>query len=117
MRIFNRRPKGKARGQAEEENHCDGSQDDYRYGFGGGGRRDVPDLAGPRAKLLGEFAARTSVKCVGGNSCKGQSSCKSASNGCMGQNSCKGKGWVTSTSAEVCTEEGGKPEKTPTKAM
>jgi hypothetical protein len=35
----------------------------------------------------------------------------------MGQNSCKGKGWVMSTSAEVCTKNGGKPEKTPTKAM
>jgi len=62
-------------------------------------------------------ASAASVKCIGGNSCKGQSSCKTASNGCMGQNSCKGKGWVMSTSAEVCTKNGGKPEKTPTKAM
>ena len=59
----------------------------------------------------------SSVKCVGGNSCKGQSSCKSASNGCMGQNSCKGKGWVMATSAKICTDKGGKPEKAPTKAM
>ena len=27
----------------------------------------------------------------------------------MGQNSCKGKGWVTTTSAKVCTDKGGKP--------
>lgn len=62
-------------------------------------------------------ASAASVKCVGGNSCKGQSSCKSASNSCMGQNSCKGKGWVMATSAKVCTDKGGKPEKAPTKAM
>ena len=62
-------------------------------------------------------AKPASVKCIGGNSCKGQSSCKTASNGCMGQNSCKGKGWVMSTSAKVCTKQGGKPEKTSTKAM
>lgn len=65
----------------------------------------------------GNSATGGNVKCVGGNSCKGQSSCKSASNGCMGQNSCKGKGWVTATSAKVCTDKGGKPEKAPTKAM
>jgi hypothetical protein len=65
----------------------------------------------------GNSTSQASVKCVGGNSCKGQSSCKSASNGCMGQNSCKGKGWVMSASAKVCTDKGGQPEKPPTKAM
>ncbi|HZZ07201.1 MAG TPA: hypothetical protein VFE43_01575 [Candidatus Binataceae bacterium] len=65
----------------------------------------------------GNSTSQASVKCVGGNSCKGQSSCKSASNGCMGQNSCKGKGWVMSASAKVCTDKGGRPEKAPTKAM
>jgi uncharacterized membrane protein len=65
----------------------------------------------------GNSQSGTSVKCVGGNSCKGQSSCKSASNGCAGQNSCKGKGWVTTASAKVCTDAGGKPEKAPTKSM
>jgi len=53
----------------------------------------------------------STVKCIGGNSCKGQSSCKSANNGCMGQNACKGKGWVTTVSAKACTDKGGKPEK------
>jgi hypothetical protein len=62
-------------------------------------------------------ASGANVKCVGGNSCKGQSSCKSASNNCAGQNSCKGKGWVMATSAKVCTNQGGKPEKAPTKEM
>jgi hypothetical protein len=65
----------------------------------------------------GNSASADKVKCVGGNSCKGQSSCKSASNGCMGQNSCKGKGWVMATSAKMCTDKGGKPEKAPTNAM
>jgi hypothetical protein len=64
----------------------------------------------------GNSAGQASVKCVGGNSCKGQSSCKTASNGCMGQNSCKGKGWVMSTSAKACTDKGGKPEKSSGKA-
>jgi hypothetical protein len=64
----------------------------------------------------GGSASGANVKCIGGNSCKGQSSCKTASNGCMGQNSCKGKGWVTTASAKVCTDKGGKPE-APTKSM
>ena len=62
-------------------------------------------------------STQSSVKCIGGNSCKGQSSCKNANNGCMGQNSCKGKGWIMTTSAKQCTDKGGKPRKTPTKAM
>ncbi len=65
----------------------------------------------------GSAASGASVKCIGGNSCKGQSSCKSANNGCAGQNSCKGKGWVTAASAKVCSDKGGKPEKAPTNAM
>jgi uncharacterized membrane protein len=58
-------------------------------------------------------SAGSSVKCVGGNSCKGQSACKSESHGCAGQNSCKGKGWVLMSSAKQCKDAGGKPE-TPT---
>ena len=65
----------------------------------------------------GNPTSSASVKCIGGNSCKGQSSCKGANNGCMGQNSCKGKGWVMATSAKVCSDKGGKPEKSPTKEM
>jgi len=40
------------------------------------------------------------VKCVGVNSCKGHSACKSANNACKGQNSCKGKGFVEMTLAQ-----------------
>ena len=50
------------------------------------------------------------VKCVGANSCKGQSECSSAANSCKGQNSCKGKGWITTSSTQQCEQRGGKPE-------
>jgi len=52
------------------------------------------------------FAA--GVKCVGTNSCKGQSACKSASNACKGQNACKGKGFTEISTAAECTAKGGK---------
>ena len=51
----------------------------------------------------------TQVKCVGGNSCKGQSECASQANSCKGQNSCKGKGWITTSSTDQCQQHGGKP--------
>lgn len=51
------------------------------------------------------------VKCVGGNSCKGQSACKGAASSCKGQNACKGKGYVMTSSAKECTDKGGKAEK------
>jgi hypothetical protein len=55
--------------------------------------------------------AQASVKCVGGNSCKGQSECASASNSCKGQNSCKGKGYVNTVSTQDCQQKGGHVEK------
>ncbi|MGH7840812.1 MAG: BufA2 family periplasmic bufferin-type metallophore [Candidatus Binataceae bacterium] len=60
--------------------------------------------------VLADDASGAQVKCVAGNSCKGQSSCKSASNSCKGQNSCKGKGWVMTTSTQACTQAGGHVE-------
>ncbi len=48
-------------------------------------------------------------KCVGGNSCKGQSACGSSNNACAGQNSCKGKGWIK-TDAKNCAKNKGKLE-------
>jgi hypothetical protein len=53
----------------------------------------------------------TQVKCVGANSCKGQSECASKANSCKGQNSCKGKGWITTSSTQQCEQRGGTPEK------
>lgn len=58
----------------------------------------------------GSSGSSAQVKCVGGNSCKGQSSCQSANNGCKGQNSCKGKGWVMSSGAKDCEAKGGHVE-------
>jgi hypothetical protein len=54
---------------------------------------------------------QSQVKCVGGNSCKGQSACMSASNSCSGQNACKGKGYVMATNAQECGQKGGHVEK------
>lgn len=34
------------------------------------------------------------IKCYSGNSCKGQSECKSGNHACKGQNACKGQGFV-----------------------
>ena len=55
-------------------------------------------------------ASAPSVKCVGGNSCKGQSACKSAQNDCKGENGCKGKGFVMTSSTEECAQKGGHPQ-------
>lgn len=52
-------------------------------------------------------AAKADVMCSGINACKGQGSCKTASNACKGQNSCKGHGWVSTTSEADCTGKGG----------
>ncbi len=51
-------------------------------------------------------AATDRVPCAGVNSCKGQSSCNTATNSCKGQNSCKGKGVLVMTQAE-CQKAGG----------
>ncbi len=45
-------------------------------------------------------------KCMGGNSCKGQSFCHTATHACAGQNSCKGQGWIKATKSE-CDQRGG----------
>ena len=55
-------------------------------------------------------SSQAAVKCIGGNSCKGQSSCKGGNHSCKGLNACKGQGFVTTASAHECTEKGGHPE-------
>src|SRR5271155_5449278 len=47
------------------------------------------------------------IACLGGNTCKGQSLCKSFDHDCQGMNSCKGKGFVMMTDKE-CQRKGGK---------
>jgi hypothetical protein len=46
------------------------------------------------------FADEAKIHCDGVNSCKGQSSCKSAKNSCKGRNSCKGQGFKEMTQKE-----------------
>ena len=64
-------------------------------------------LAGGAISLTTTPAQADAVHCAGINACKGQGSCKSASNACTGQNSCKGHGWIEQPSAEACTSAGG----------
>jgi hypothetical protein len=45
-------------------------------------------------------------KCIGANSCKGQSACKTATSSCKGENSCKEKGFLEMSKAD-CDLAGG----------
>ena len=54
-------------------------------------------------------ADEATVKCVGGNACKGHSACKTANSDCKGLNTCKGQGFTMVTAA-ACTEAGGTVE-------
>ena len=65
-------------------------------------------VAAPIVANAGAHAGEAEAKgqCVGGNACKGQSACATASSGCKGQNACKGQGFTESTKAE-CDEAGG----------
>ena len=65
----------------------------------------VTGCAGTGGDSYGATAAK--VHCVGVNSCKGQSDCKSATNSCKGQNACKGQGFLALTKSE-CDAKGGK---------
>jgi uncharacterized membrane protein len=71
-------------------------------------------FAGSIANAAGDSSGAPQVKCLGGNSCKGQSACKTASSGCQGQNACKGKGFVMTASSKECEKDGGKPDKSST---
>ena len=50
--------------------------------------------------MTAHAADEAKVKCEGGNSCKGKSSCATPKNSCAGQNSCKGTGYVLLPKAE-----------------
>lgn len=45
-------------------------------------------------------AAEKPVKCMGMNSCKGKSDCKSDKNSCKGTNGCKGHGFMKMSKAD-----------------
>ena len=50
--------------------------------------------------------AAAKAPCYGVNSCKGQSTCKTANNDCKGHNACKGQGMVMKTASQ-CKKMGG----------
>jgi uncharacterized membrane protein len=52
------------------------------------------------AAFADEAGSEAKMKCVGVNSCKGHSDCKSAANSCKGQNACAGKGFVYMSQSE-----------------
>ncbi len=49
----------------------------------------------------------TLIACLGVNSCRGQSACKSFDHECQAMNTCKGKGFILITQDE-CKQKGGK---------
>jgi PBP1b-binding outer membrane lipoprotein LpoB len=67
--------------------------------------------ASAKPVVKAQKASMAKVECSGINSCKGKSSCQTASSACKGLNSCKGKGWVPETKAN-CLSKGGKVGKT-----
>jgi hypothetical protein len=60
-------------------------------------------------------ATETKLSCVGVNTCKGQSACKSARNDCKGQNACKGLGFVelTKSDCDIALAKTKRPAKKP----
>ena len=62
-----------------------------------------PVLAQESSGSMGQ----ANVKCVGGNSCKGQSACKGGNHSCKGQNSCKAQGFVMTSTTQECNAKGG----------
>ena len=66
----------------------------------------LASAGGAAADSHGDAAETGKYKCMGGNGCKGQGECHTASHDCGGKNSCKGKGWVYLT-PEECEAAGG----------
>ena len=55
-------------------------------------------------------SAADEVKCIGANTCKGQSACKTATSECKGLNDCGGKGFIMAADEAACMEAGGTVE-------
>ena len=60
------------------------------------------------APVSASAAEEATVKCVGGNTCKGHSACKTATSECKGLNACKGQGFVMVPTEAACIEAGGR---------
>ena len=59
------------------------------------------------SKPMGETpkAEKKTIKCMGGNACKGKSECGVAgAHTCHTRNACKGKGWVMVASEKECAD-------------
>ena len=63
--------------------------------------------AGTVALIAAPAHAQATVKCIGANSCKGTSACKTAASACKGMNSCKGTGWSEAADSDACKKAGG----------
>lgn len=68
---------------------------------------DVKEATGD---AISDAVSDAPEKCVGGNSCKGQSACQTANSACKGLNACKGQGFTMSSKAD-CDAAGGTTEK------
>ena len=69
------------------------------------------------ADAPGSSAQAPKIKCLGANSCKGQSACSTATNDCQGKNACKGKGFIVTDDAKSCEAKGGHVGKKPPMPM
>ena len=68
----------------------------------------VAFIANPaRAEESTSSPQPTLIACLGVNSCKGQSACKSFDHDCQAMNTCKGKGFILITEDE-CKQKGRK---------
>src|SRR5258708_25792436 len=68
----------------------------------------VAFIANPtHAEDSGSSPQPTLIACLGVNSCKGQSACKSFDHDCQAMNTCKGNGFILITEDE-CKQKGGK---------
>jgi len=63
--------------------------------------------AGIAAAVVAPASAQSTVKCIGANSCKGTSACKTAASACKGMNACKGQGWTEQKDTDACKKAGG----------
>lgn len=52
------------------------------------------NTAKPGVATMDSSQIGSKVKCYAGNSCKGQSACKSGNHACKGQNACAGQGFL-----------------------
>jgi uncharacterized membrane protein len=68
-------------------------------------------IGGSLQAMAQDKAQSEPVKCAGLNACKGQGSCKSASNDCKGKNACKGTSFVETKTVADCNQRGGTPRK------